>query len=203
MTEDVHFMQCALDEARKAAGAKEVPVGAVAVREGRIVGRAHNAREGLNDPTAHAEILLVRKVAWHLHRWRLHDVTVYVTLEPCSMCAGALVLARVARLVFGAYDPKGGAAGSLFTLTESEALNHRIPTVGGVLAHSCGTLLRTFFRLRRRERQLGRDGREVEGGRFEICCAGDRTGGSNPSLSASVANDRCGPTVAVARAWDE
>ncbi len=178
-------MRCALSEAHKAARCGEIPVGAVAVRGDRIIARAHNAREGLHDPTAHAEILLLQKASRSLGRWRLHDITVYVTLEPCSMCAGALVLARVSRLIFGAWDPKGGAAGSVFRLTDNPALNHQIPTLGGVLEGGCGDLLRSFFQQRRREKRLWRDGREVEGGRFEICCAGDRTGGSNPSLSAS------------------
>src|SRR5512133_3911288 len=142
-------MREALALAREARDRGEVPVGAVAVFEGRVVGRGSNARESARDPTAHAELLAVQDAARTLGRWRLTGVTVYVTLEPCAMCAGAMVLARIDRLVYGASDPKAGAAGSLLDLTADERLNHRFPVERGVLAAEAGELLRTFFRARR------------------------------------------------------
>jgi tRNA(adenine34) deaminase len=147
---DVEAMEAALALAREAAAAGEVPVGAVAVFEGRVVGRGRNAREGANDPTAHAELLAVQEASRTLGRWRLTGVTLYVTLEPCAMCAGAMVLARIDRLVFGATDPKAGAAGSLQDLTADPRLNHRFPVEGGVLGDRSGDLLRDFFRARRK-----------------------------------------------------
>lgn len=146
---DVEAMEAALTLAREAGEAGEVPVGAVAVYEGRVVGRGRNAREGANDPTAHAELLAVQEAARALGRWRLTGVTVYVTLEPCAMCAGAMVLARIDRLVFGAADPKAGAVGSLQDLSADPRLNHRFPVERGLLANRCGELLRDFFRARR------------------------------------------------------
>src|SRR5512138_3576271 len=143
------WMREALALAREAGAKGEVPVGAVAVLDGRIVGRGANARESAHDPTAHAELLAVRDAARTLGRWRLGGVTVYVTLEPCAMCAGAMVLARIDRLVFGASDPKAGAAGSLMDLTADPRLNHRFPVERGVLAEESGDLLRAFFRARR------------------------------------------------------
>lgn len=148
---DEGFMRLALAEARRALEADEVPVGAVAVAEGRVVGRAHNQRELLRDPTAHAEMLALTQAAEALGRWRLTGVTLYVTLEPCAMCAGAMVLARIDRLVFGATDPKAGAVVSLYRLLADERLNHRVPSDGGVLAEECGALLQEFFRKRRAE----------------------------------------------------
>ena len=135
--------------ARRAAEAGEVPVGAVAVHEGRIVGRGANARESARDPTAHAELIAIREAARTLGRWRLAGVTLVVTLEPCAMCAGAMVLARIDRLVFGASDPKAGAVGSLMDLSKDERLNHRFPVGRGVRAEECGALLRGFFEGRR------------------------------------------------------
>ena len=133
-----------------AAGSRgEVPVGAVAVFEGRVVGRGANARESARDPTAHAELLAIQEAARTLGRWRLTGVTVVVTLEPCAMCAGAMVLARIDRLVHGASDPKAGAAGSLMDLAQDARLNHRFPVERGVLADESGELLRSFFRSRR------------------------------------------------------
>src|SRR5512140_2902185 len=126
-------MEAALALAREAGEAGEVPVGAVALFEGRIVGRGRNAREQAHDPTAHAELLAVQEAARTLGRWRLSGVTVYVTLEPCAMCAGAMVLARIDRLVFGATDPKAGAVGSLMDLSQDARLNHRFPVQRGVL----------------------------------------------------------------------
>ena len=147
--EDRDFMREALEIARAAAAAGEVPVGAVAVCEGRVVGRGANAREGARDPTAHAELLAIQEAARTLGRWRLTGVTIYVTLEPCAMCAGAMVLARIDRLVYGAADPKAGAAGSLLDLAADERLNHRFPVERGVLAAEAGELLRAFFKARR------------------------------------------------------
>jgi tRNA(adenine34) deaminase len=146
---DRKWMEEALALARDAGGRGEVPVGAVAVLDGRIVGRGANARESANDPTAHAELLAIQDAARTLGRWRLTGVTLYVTLEPCAMCAGAMVLARIDRLVYGASDPKAGAAGSLVDLTSDPRLNHRFPVERGVLAEEAGDLLRAFFRARR------------------------------------------------------
>jgi tRNA(adenine34) deaminase len=145
------FMAEALSLAREAAAAGEVPVGAVAVLEGRVVGRGRNRREGDRDPTAHAELLAIREAARALGRWRLTGLTLVATLEPCAMCMGALVLARVDRLVYGADDPKAGAAGSLLDLSQDPRLNHRFPVERGVLAEECAALLRDFFRARRQE----------------------------------------------------
>jgi tRNA(Arg) A34 adenosine deaminase TadA len=142
-------MQVALEEARRAAAVDEVPVGAVLVHEGRIVARAHNRRELDGDPTAHAEILVLREGARALGSWRLTGCTLYVTLEPCFMCAGALVNARVDRLVFGAPDPKAGAVGSLADVPGDVRLNHRPKVTGGVLGDACGEVLRAFFARRR------------------------------------------------------
>ena len=139
----------ALALAAEAAAAGEVPVGAVAVFEGRVVGRGRNAREAALDPTAHAELLALQEAARTLGRWRLTGVTLYVTLEPCAMCAGAMVLARIDRLVFGAGDPKAGAVGSLLDLSADARLNHRFPVTRGLRAGEGSELLRAFFRARR------------------------------------------------------
>jgi tRNA(adenine34) deaminase len=150
-------MREAMRLAGEAAAAGEVPVGAVAVLEGRVVGRGRNRREEDRDPCAHAELLALRDAARALSRWRLTGVTLVVTLEPCAMCAGALVLARVDRLVFGADDPKAGAVGSLMDLSSDPRLNHRFPVERGLRADECAEQLRTFFRLRRTT-QLGSGG---------------------------------------------
>jgi tRNA(adenine34) deaminase len=142
-------MQEALALAREAGARGEVPVGAVAVLDDVIVGRGANAREAAHDPTAHAELLAIQDAARTLGRWRLTGVTVFVTLEPCAMCAGAMVLARIDRLVYAATDPKAGAAGSLLDLSADPRLNHRFPVERGVLAGEAGELLRGFFRARR------------------------------------------------------
>jgi len=143
-------MKVALDEAALALEHGDVPVGAVALVDGQVVARRHNQREGLTDPTAHAELLALRDVAATLGTWRLSAVTLVVTLEPCPMCAGALVAGRVGRLVFGAYDPKAGACGSLYNLCADPRLNHELPVRGGVLATEAAALLTTFFTARRR-----------------------------------------------------
>ncbi|MGB4231523.1 MAG: tRNA adenosine(34) deaminase TadA [bacterium] len=140
------FMGEALAEARKALALEEVPIGAVLVREGRIVGRGYNLRETQGDPTAHAEIIALREAARLLGTWRLADTTMYVTIEPCPMCAGALVLARVAHLVYGAPDPTGGGVDSLYKIGQDGLLNHTFTVTGGVLEEECAQLLRDFFR---------------------------------------------------------
>jgi tRNA(adenine34) deaminase len=139
----------ALALARAASECGEVPVGAVALHEGEVVGRGANRREGARDPTAHAELLAIQEAARALGRWRLTGVTLVVTLEPCAMCAGAMVLARIDRLVFGALDPKAGAAGSVLDVCTDARLNHRVEVVKGVRAAECGALLTEFFRARR------------------------------------------------------
>lgn len=150
MTDDL-FMRAALAEAEKAYQAGEVPVGAVIVLDGAIFAAGHNLRETGNDPTAHAEIVAIRNAAARLGHWRLSEMTLYVTIEPCPMCAGALVNARIARLVFGAADPKAGAVISLMDLVRDQRLNHRMEVTAGVLDEECGALMRRFFRMRRGE----------------------------------------------------
>ncbi len=142
-------MKLALQEAAKAARLGEVPIGAVLVKDGSVLAVDHNRREQLGDATAHAEILVIRKAGQLLGGWRLAGTTLYVTLEPCPMCAGALVQARVARLVYGAADPKGGAAGTLYDIVRDERLNHRLLVTPGVLEDECASQLRDFFRRRR------------------------------------------------------
>src|SRR3989440_4766919 len=144
MTMDETWMAEALAEARKAAAEGEVPIGAVVVADGRIVGRGRNARETRRDPTAHAELLALQEASRALGRWRLTGATVYATLEPCPMCAGALVNARVDRLVYAVADPKAGAAGTLFDLLRDPRLNHRVQVDKGVLAEECSALLKEF-----------------------------------------------------------
>jgi tRNA(adenine34) deaminase len=146
---DEAFLRLALEEARAAYALGEVPIGAVVVLEGAVVSRAHNLRETNADPTAHAEVVALREAARVLDSWRLDGATLYVTLEPCFMCAGALVNARVARLVFGAHDPKAGAVGSLADVARDVRLNHRLEVRSGVLATECGDLLKRFFAERR------------------------------------------------------
>ena len=150
-------MNLALRAAADAWEAGEIPVGAVVFHRDRLVGRAHNQRETLQDPTAHAEILAITQAAAALGSWRLDDCTMYVTLEPCAMCAGALVLSRMSRLVYGAADPKAGACGSVLDVLGCERLNHTVDVASGVLAEECGMILSEFFRQRRRERERGPD----------------------------------------------
>jgi tRNA(adenine34) deaminase len=146
---DQHFMRLAMGEARRALEHGDVPIGAVVVRDGELLGAAHNERELRQDPTAHAETLALREAARSIGSWRVLDADLYVTLEPCAMCAGAVVLARVARVVFGASDPKAGACGSVLDVTGEARLNHRPAVVGGLLAQECGALLSEFFAARR------------------------------------------------------
>jgi tRNA(adenine34) deaminase len=147
--DDAGFMALALAEAAMAPGHGDVPVGAVVVAGGRVVARRHNEREALGDPTAHAEILALRDAAAAMGTWRLEQATVVVTLEPCPMCAGALVAARVGRLVFGATDPKAGACGTLYQICGDPRLNHELPVTHGVMAAEAGALLADFFASRR------------------------------------------------------
>jgi tRNA(adenine34) deaminase len=146
---DAELMRLALEEAERAAATGDVPVGAVVARGDEVLARAGNARERLRDPTAHAETLALRGAAEAVGSWRLEGCTIYVTLEPCAMCAGALVLARVDRLVFGATDPKAGFVGSLGDLVRDARLNHRVEVETGVLDEEAGALLQSFFRDRR------------------------------------------------------
>jgi tRNA(adenine34) deaminase len=146
---DVDYMQRALELARRAEAEGEVPVGAVVVAGGEIVGEGWNTPITRCDPTAHAEILALRAAGERLASYRLGGATLYVTLEPCPMCMAAIVHARVARVVFGAWDPRQGAAGSVFDLANARALNHRVDSFGGVLADECGALLKDFFRRKR------------------------------------------------------
>jgi tRNA(adenine34) deaminase len=147
--DDLAAMELALDEARAALAHGDVPVGAVVVVDGEIVARRHNEREATGDPTAHAEILALRDAATARRSWRLSDATLYVTLEPCAMCAGALVNARLGRLVFGAADLKAGACGSLYNLLADPRLNHEVPITVGVAASECAALLSELFAERR------------------------------------------------------
>ena len=150
---DERFMHEALKEAEKAFAADEVPVGCVIVHEGVIIGRGYNRTESLQDPTAHAEILAITSASENLGSWRLSDCTVYCTIEPCAMCAGALVLARVDRLVFAAPDPKFGACGSIFNIVQSKKLNHKIALSAGILKNECVSLMQEFFKKKRGKRQ--------------------------------------------------
>jgi tRNA(adenine34) deaminase len=143
------MMQLALNLAKKAFHKEEVPVGALIVLEDRIISQSYNQKETLHDPTAHAEILALREGCARLNSWHLDDATIYVTLEPCPMCAYALIQARVKRLVFGAYDPKAGAAGSVINIFKKRLFNHEVEVIGGILEEECGELLKKFFQNRR------------------------------------------------------
>jgi len=143
---DLEFMQMALDQARLAPALGEVPIAAVIVMDGQLLSQVHNFREVWQDPTAHAEVVAIREAATRLKTWRLTGTTMYVTIEPCSMCAGAIIQARVSRLVFGARDPKAGACGSVFNLPSERRLNHRVEVCGGVLELESQELMQTFFR---------------------------------------------------------
>jgi tRNA(adenine34) deaminase len=146
---DAYWMTRALEQAMQAATADEVPVGAVIVRDATIIAAAANQRESLHDPTAHAEMIAITQAAAALEDWRLEKATLYVTLEPCVMCAGAIVQSRIPRVVFGALDPKGGAVCSLYRLLEDARLNHQCTVTGGVLADRCGRVLTEFFASKR------------------------------------------------------
>ena len=141
-----NFMEAALEEARKAMAMGEVPVGAVIVKDGRILGRGHNLTESTKDPTAHAELIAIREAAAALGGWRLIGCTMFVTVEPCSMCAGALVWSRMEKLVIGTMDPKSGGCGSIFNITGDNRLNHQVQVETGLLQEECETLMKDFFR---------------------------------------------------------
>lgn len=149
-------MRLAIDAALKAKDKLEVPIGAVIVQNDEVVASAYNLRETEQRSVAHAELLAIDEACKKLGTWRLEDATLYVTLEPCPMCAGAIVLSRVKRVVFGAYDPKGGCAGTLLNLLEFEKFNHQAQVVGGVLEEECGSLLTTFFRELRQRKKAGK-----------------------------------------------
>jgi tRNA(adenine34) deaminase len=155
--DDEQGMRAALREAVASEAADEVPVGCVIVRDGAVVGRGHNQVESLQDATAHAEILAIGAASNALGSWRLNECTLYVTLEPCSMCAGAIILARLGRLVYGATDAKAGACGSVLDVIHERRLNHRVEVVPGVLAEECGGLLKRFFERKRREAEAARE----------------------------------------------
>ena len=146
---DIYWMRQAIGLALRAAREDEVPVGAVLVRDGDVIGQGWNRPIGNCDPTAHAEIQALRAAAKEINNYRLLDTTLYVTMEPCAMCAGAIIHSRVKRVVFGAYDPKGGAAGSVFEILGTDKLNHRLEFTGGVLEQECANLLSEFFRIKR------------------------------------------------------
>jgi tRNA(adenine34) deaminase len=156
--QDHHYMQLALQQAALAPAIGEIPIAAVLVHNGTVLASAHNYREVSQDPTAHAEMLVIKQAAAQLRTWRLTDTTLYVTLEPCPMCAGAIVQARITRLVFGAWDPKAGACGSIFNIPAERRLNHRVEVLGGVLEQESQTLLQTFFRRLRNESIEKHDG---------------------------------------------
>lgn len=149
------WMTFALDLARQGGAEGEIPVGAVVVQSGRLVGQGFNRREGTLDPTAHAEIVAIRQAANELGRWRLDDCDLYVTLEPCPMCAGALVMARIGRVFYGAKDPKWGACGTLYDIPRDARWNHSCKIRGGILAEDCAKMLREFFRARRQPEEQG------------------------------------------------
>jgi tRNA(adenine34) deaminase len=152
---DERWMGVAIEQAQRALNHDDVPIGAIVVRDGEVVGAGHNERELRQDPTAHAEIIALRAAAAAAGSWRVLDATLYVTLEPCAMCAGAIVLARVPRVVYGCTDPKAGAAGSVLDVLAEPRLNHRPDVTGGVLAPACAALLTDFFAARRAGPALG------------------------------------------------
>mgnify|MGYP003790988849 CR=1 FL=1 len=152
---DQRYMRMAIDQAYIAEENGDVPIGAVIVHENRVIARAHNQRQLLNDPTAHAEMIALTQASEAVGNWRLHGCTIYVTLEPCPMCAEALVLARVDRLVFGTDDPKAGVCGSLYNIVQDGRLNHRLEMVSGVLQEDCRFQLQAFFQRRRAENKNG------------------------------------------------
>jgi len=157
MHDDSYWMGKALNLARKAERFAEVPIGAVIVRDNTIIGRGFNQRESRNDPSAHAEMIAIRQAARKLDAWRLSGTTLYVTLEPCPMCMGAILLARIERVVFGCFDPKGGAAGSLYNLAADPRFNHQTALTSGVRGEECSALLSDFFRKLRQEKRALRE----------------------------------------------
>lgn len=163
MKDDNYWMGRALNLARQAEASGEVPIGALIVRDGMIIGRGFNRRERSNDPSAHAEMIAIRQASRKLHAWRLIGTTLYVTLEPCPMCMGAILLARMERLVFGCLDPKGGAAGSLYNLADDPRFNHRVELTSGVMQAECAEILSNFFwKLRRDKKELREAGKVLQ-----------------------------------------
>ena len=150
---DEFFMRQAMGEALAAESIGEVPVGAVLVRDGHVIGRGHNRRETSNDPTTHAEMIAIRQAAAHIGHWRLLDCTLYVTLEPCVMCMGAIILARIPRLVFGCRDPRVGAVGSIYDFSQDPRFNHRVEVTEGILAEECSNQLSAFFQKLRAQKK--------------------------------------------------
>ncbi|MDM5152845.1 tRNA adenosine(34) deaminase TadA [Bacillus sp. DX1.1] len=153
MEQDIYFMKLAIEEAKKAEAIQEVPIGAVVVLDGEVISFAHNLRETQQRSVAHAELLAIDEACKKLGTWRLENATLYVTLEPCPMCAGGIVLSRVKRVVYGASDPKGGCAGTLMNLLTDERFNHQCEVVPGVMEEECGLLLTNFFRELRKKRK--------------------------------------------------
>lgn len=151
MTDDNYYMGLALEEARDAYALGEIPIGAVLVIDGEVIASAHNRRETWHDATAHAELIVIQQACRKLTRWRLTGATLYVTIEPCPMCAGALVNSRIDRLVYGSADYKAGAVESIFNVVQNDALNHRLEVTAGVRAYECAALMKEFFRERRRK----------------------------------------------------
>ncbi|MEB8091949.1 tRNA adenosine(34) deaminase TadA [Mammaliicoccus lentus] len=146
-------MKLAIEEAKKAWKMDEVPIGAIVVYKGEVIGRGHNLRENEQSPSAHAEMLAIQEASEYLNSWRLEDTTLYVTLEPCVMCSGAIVMSRIPHVVYGASDPKGGCSGSLMNLIEDTRFNHRSTVERGILAEECGEMLRTFFKEKRAKKK--------------------------------------------------
>ena len=151
MVDDVTYMKIALSEARKAAEIGEIPIGSVLVLDGEVIAKAHNMRETWQDATAHAETIVIREACKKLKRWRLTGATLYVTIEPCPMCAGAIVMSRISRLVYGSPDSKAGAAESLFNVVNNPALNHMVEVTAGVCGEECTQVMKDFFKKRRSE----------------------------------------------------
>ncbi|MGN5882920.1 tRNA adenosine(34) deaminase TadA [Staphylococcus simulans] len=162
MTLDEKYMKIALDEAKKAQAIGEVPIGAVMVKDDEIIARAHNLRETIQLPTAHAEHIVIEKAAEAVGSWRLEECTLYVTLEPCVMCSGAIVMSRIPRVVYGATDPKGGCSGSLMDLLQEDRFNHRAEVVSGVLEEECGQILKDFFKQLRDKKKAAKQQRTEE-----------------------------------------
>jgi len=154
MVDDSFYMGLALDEARKAYNIGEIPIGAVLIVEGQVVASGHNMRESWHDATAHAEMIVIREACQKLGRWRLTGATLYVTIEPCPMCAGALVMSRIDRLVYGSADYKAGAVESIFNVTQNSALNHSMMVTSGVRTDECSEIMKEFFRSRRKQKKI-------------------------------------------------
>lgn len=166
MTEDEKYMHLALAEAAKAAELGEIPIGAVLVWQGEVIAVAHNMRETWQDATAHAEVIVIRQACEKLKHWRLTGATLYVTIEPCPMCAGAIVMSRLSRLVYGSADSKAGAAESLFNVVSNANLNHVVETVSGVCSEECTQVMKDFFRKRRQEQKTLKK-------IADTCCSGE------------------------------